>query len=221
MTTMDEAGNVQKPHWRGVLHKWAAPFAFGAGAVLVALAPTREAAIAGAIYVASLALLLSVSAVYHGYYWSARPRTWLRRADHASIFLLIGGTYTPIAMLAIGGDEGLRLLIAIWSGVALGVLVSMLWPGAPKFVAAGIAVAVGWTIVPYVGTLRRALDAPELWLIVLGGIAYTVGAVVYAAKRPDPWPRSFGYHEIFHVLVLLGAALHLAAVLLIVRDVAA
>jgi hemolysin III len=221
MTTMDEAGTARKPHWRGVLHKWAAPFAFGAGTVLVALAPTRQAAIAGAIYAASLALLLSVSAVYHGYNWSPGPRTWLRRADHASIFLLIGGTYTPIAMLAIGGNEGRRLLIAIWCGVTLGVLVSMLWPRAPKFIAAGIAVAVGWMIVPYIGTLRRVLDAPELWLIVLGGIAYTVGAVVYAAKRPDPWPRSFGYHEIFHVLVLLGAALHLAAVLLIVRDMAA
>jgi hemolysin III len=221
MATMDEAGTVQKPLWRGVLHKWAAPFAFGAGTVLVALAPTREAAIAGAIYAVSLALLLSVSAVYHGYYWSAGPRTWLRRADHASIFLLIGGTYTPIAMLAIGGNEGHRLLLAIWSGVALGVLVSMLWPRAPKFIAAGIAVAVGWMIVPYIGTLRRVLDAPELWLIVLGGIAYTVGAVVYAAKRPDPWPRSFGYHEVFHALVLLAAALHLAAVLLIVRDIAA
>jgi hemolysin III len=221
MATMDEAGTVQKPLWRGVLHKWAAPFAFGAGTVLVALAPTREAAIAGAIYAASLALLLSVSAVYHSYYWSPGPRNWLRRADHASIFLLIGGTYTPIAMLAIGGDEGRRLLVAIWCGVTLGVLVSMLWPRAPKFVAAAIAVAVGWMIVPYIGTVRRVLDAPELWLIVLGGIAYTVGAVVYAAKRPDPWPRSFGYHEVFHVLVLLGAALHLAAVLLIVRDIAA
>jgi hemolysin III len=221
MATMDEAGAARRPSWRGVLHKWAAPFAFGAGTVLVALAPTRQAAMAGAIYAASLALLLSVSAVYHGYYWTPGPRNWLRRADHASIFLLIGGTYTPIAMLAIGGDEGHRLLLAIWGGVALGVLVSMLWPRAPKFVAAGIAVAVGWMIVPYVGTLRRVLDAPELWLIVLGGIAYTVGAVVYAVKRPDPWPRSFGYHEIFHVLVLLGAALHLAAVLLIVRDAAA
>lgn len=221
MTTMDEANTALKPRWRGVLHKWAAPFAFGVGTVLVALAPTRQAAIAGAIYAASLALLLSVSAVYHGYYWTPGPRNWLRRADHASIFLLIGGTYTPIAMLAIGGNEGHRLLLAIWSGVTLGVLVSMLWPRAPKFIAAGIAVAVGWMIVPYIGTLRRVLDAPELWLIVLGGIAYTVGAVVYAAKRPDPWPRSFGYHEIFHVLVLLAAALHLAAVLLIVRDVAA
>jgi hemolysin III len=218
MTAMDEAGNSGKPHWRGVLHKWAAPFALGAGTALVALAPTRQAAIAGAIYAASLALLLSVSAVYHGFHWSSGPRMWLRRADHASIFLLIGGTYTPIAMLAIGGNEGHRLLVAVWCGVALGVLVSMLWPRAPKFVAAAIAVAVGWMIVPYIGTVRRVLDGPELWLIVLGGIAYTVGAVVYAAKRPDPWPRSFGYHEIFHALVLLAAALHLAAVLLIVRD---
>jgi hemolysin III len=106
--------------------------------------------------------------------------------------------------------------MAIWSGVAIGVLVSMLWPGAPKFVSATIAVAVGWTIVPYLGAILRVLSTAELWLIALGGLAYTVGAVVYAAKRPNPWPRSFGYHEVFHALTLVGAALHLAAILSIV-----
>jgi hemolysin III len=211
----------QKPSLRGVLHQWAAVYALGAGTGLVALAPTREARIAAAIYSASLCLLLAVSAIYHRFDWAPRLRMWLRRADHASIFLLIGGSYTPIAMLAIGGDDGRHLLIAIWCGVALGVLVSMLWPRAPKFVAATIAVAVGWTIVPYIGVLRRALDFTELWLIVVGGIAYTVGAVVYAAKRPNPWPGRFGYHETFHALTLVGAGLHLAAVMMIVRSAAA
>ena len=211
----------QKPSLRGVLHQWAAVYALGAGTVLVVLAPTTEARIASAIYSASLCLLLAVSAIYHRFDWAPRLRMWLRRADHASIFLLIGGTYTPIVMLAIGGDDGRHLSIAIWSGVALGVLVSMLWPHAPKFVTATIAVAVGWTIVPYVGMLRRVLDSTELWLIVVGGIAYTVGAVVYAVKRPNPWPRTFGYHEIFHTLTLVGAGLHLAAVTLIVRSAAA
>jgi len=217
----DPAAVGQKPKWRGVLHQWAAVYALGAGTALFAMAPTRNARIASAVYALSLALLLTISAVYHRFQWTPRVRTWLRRADHASIFLLIGGTYTPVAMLALAGGEGRTLMIVIWCGVALGVLVSMLWPGAPKFFSAAIAVAVGWTIVPYIGTIRRVLEPTELWLIVVGGIAYTLGAVVYAVKRPDPWPRSFGYHEVFHALTLVGAGLHLAAVFSIVRTTSA
>ena len=207
----------RKPSWRGVQHQWAAVFALGAGTSLVTLAPTTEARVASAIYAASLALLLAVSAVYHRHEWTPAVRAWLRRADHASIFLLIGGTYTPVAMLALGGATGRHLLIAIWCGVAFGVLVSMLWPNAPKFVSAAIAVAVGWTIVPYIGDVARALQPAEIWLIVLGGLAYTAGALVYAARRPNPWPRVFGYHEVFHALTLVGAATHYAAVISIVR----
>jgi hemolysin III len=207
----------RKPIWRGLQHQWAAVFALGAGTTLVALAPTAKIRLAAAIYATSLALLLAVSAVYHRFNWTPGVRTWLRRADHASIFLLIGGSYTPIAMLALGDAAGRSLLIAIWCGVAIGVLVSMFWPGAPKFVTAAIAVAVGWTIVPYVGDIGRALEPAEIWLIVIGGVAYTVGALVYAARRPNPWPRVFGYHEVFHALTLVGASLHLAAVLSIVR----
>ena len=220
MTTVDSREVGHKPTWRGVLHQWAAVFAFGVGTGLVALAPTSQSRLAVGIYVTSLALLFTMSAVYHRFHWEPGMRAWLRRVDHASIFLLIGGTYTPIAMLAIGGDEGRHLMIAIWSGVALGVLVSMLFPFAPKFISAGIAVAVGWTIVPYLDAVRRALDAAELSLIIIGGIAYTIGALVYAAKRPNPWPRTFGYHEVFHALTLVGAATHLAAVLSIVRKAA-
>lgn len=215
MTDASEAG--PKPSWRGVQHQWAAVFALGAGTSLVALAPTTKARVAAAIYAASLALLLAISAVYHRFDWAPGMRAWLRRADHASIFLLIGGTYTPIAMLALDDGTGRSLMIAIWSGVAFGVLVSMLWPGAPKFVNAAIALAVGWTIVPYLGAIGRALQPIAIWLIVLGGVAYTVGALVYAAKRPSPSPRVFGYHEVFHALTLVGAALHFAAVLSIVR----
>lgn len=211
----------RKPRWRGALHQWAALYALGAGTVLVGLAPTGRARVAAAIYAASLTLLLALSAVYHRIHWEPGPRQWLRRFDHASIFLLIGGTYTPLAMLALDATTGRHLLIAIWSGASLGVLVSMLWPGAPKFVSAAIAVAVGWTIVPYIGTISRTLSATQIWLIVLGGVAYTLGALVYAAKRPDPWPRDFGYHEVFHALTLLGAGLHLAAVISIVRSAAA
>ena len=121
-------------------------------------------------------------------------------------------------MLALGGDTGRRLMIAIWCGVALGVTVSMLWPGAPKWVTAAIAVAVGWTLVPYFGAVGRGARHVEDWWIALGGAAYTVGALVYATKRPNPWPRNFGYHEIFHALTLVGAGLHFAAMALIVRS---
>lgn len=208
----------RKPSFRGVLHQWAAVYAFGAGSGLVALASTAHARLAVAIYAASLALLFTISAVYHRFTWSPAVRIWLRRADHASIFLLIGGTYTPIAMLALGEESARSLLIAVWCGVAVGVAVSMFWPRAPKWVSAGIALAVGWTIVPYLGAVREMLDTAEIWLVVLGGIAYTVGAVVYAVKRPNPWPRHFGYHEIFHALTIVAAGLHLAAVISIMRD---
>lgn len=220
MIAVDDTAGTPKPHLRGVLHQWAAVYALGAGAALVVLAPSAHARIAAAIYSASLVLLLTISAVYHRFQWTPGVRTWLRRADHASIFLLIGGSYTPIAMLALGGDTGRHLLIAIWCGVVLGVLVSMLWPGAPKWVTAAIAVAVGWTLVPYFGAVMRALSATELWLIALGGVAYTAGAVIYATKRPNPWPRTFGYHEIFHALTLVGAGLHFAALALIVLGAA-
>jgi hemolysin III len=219
IATADTKG-APKPSLRGVLHQWAAVYAFGAGASLVAIAPTAQARLAAAIYAASLILLLTISAVYHRFQWTLRVRTWLRRADHASIFLLIGGSYTPIAMVALGGDTGRHLLVAIWCGVAIGVTGSMFWPGAPKWVTAGIAVAVGWTLVPYLGAVGQALSSAELWLIALGGVAYTIGALVYATKRPNPWPRSFGYHEIFHALTLVGAGLHFAALALIVLGAA-
>lgn len=207
-----------KPRWRGVQHRWAAAVATGAGLVLVAMAPTPHARLAAAVYAASLTLLLAVSGIYHGGQWRHGVRMWLRRADHASIFLLIGGTYTPVAMLGLDDATGGQLLRVIWSGVALGVVVSMFWPTAPKFVSAAIAVAVGWTIVPYLGELGGALTTAEIWLVAAGGVAYTVGALVYAIKRPDPWPASFGYHEVFHALTLAGAGLHFAAVLLLVRQ---
>jgi hemolysin III len=216
-TAPHDATAAPKPRWRGVQHQWAAAFAAGAGVTLVALAPTTQARAAAAIYAASLTLLLTVSGIYHGGNWRHAVRMWLRRADHASIFLLIGGTYTPVAMLGLDDVTGRQLLIAIWSGVALGIVVSMFWPGAPKFVSAAIAVAVGWTIVPYLGDLGRALSTVAIWLIAAGGIAYTVGAIVYAVKRPNPWPASFGYHEVFHALTLLGAGLHFAAIILLVR----
>lgn len=207
----------QKPVLRGVLHHSAAFYALGAGTVLVAMASTTRAAIASAVYSLSLVALFTVSAVYHRVQWTAeRTRARMRRADHASIFVLIAGTYTPVTVLGLGGVDGRNLLILIWSLAGAGVLFSLFWVRAPKALTAVIAVAVGWTIVPYFTEIRRLLGV-QIWLILAGGVAYTAGAIVYALRKPDPWPRVFGYHEVFHALTLVGALLHFTAIVAIVR----
>lgn len=206
-----------KPVLRGVLHQVGAWVAFGAGAVLVATASSVRAAVAAAVYSLSLVTLFAVSAIYHRVQWKAeRSRARMRRADHASIFVLIAGTYTPISILAIGGVDGRRLLVLIWLGAAAGVLLSLFWVRAPKPLTAGVAVAVGWTIVPYFAQLRRLLGE-EIWVILAGGLAYTAGAIVYAIRKPNPFPRVFGYHEVFHALTLIGALLHFGVIVSIVR----
>jgi hemolysin III len=219
MPTLDTVSPTlhAKPAWRGRLHQWAAVYALGAGTGLIALAPTATARLAGAIYAASLALLFTVSATYHRVDWRPAARAWWRRADHASIFVLIGGTYTPIALLGVGGATGKQLLVAVWIGVTLGALLTLFVPRTPKVLRALVALAVGWTAVPYLGAVYRALTATQMTLIILGGIAYSVGAGVYAMKRPNPNPRVFGYHEVFHALTLVGAGLHFVAVAFVMR----
>jgi hemolysin III len=220
MNTSSDAPPPVKPALRGVLHQSAAWYALGAGSVLVAIAPTPRAAIAAAVYSLSLVTLFAVSAVYHRVQWQEeRSRAHMRRADHASIFVLIAGTYTPIALLGLGGDDGRRLLITIWIGAIAGVLLSLFWVRAPKAFSAAVAVLIGWTIAPYFNEVRRLLGA-EVWLILAGGIAYTVGAIIYALKKPNPWPRVFGYHEVFHALTLVGALLHFAVIVQMVRTAA-
>lgn len=207
----------EKPLLRGVLHQAATWYALGAGTVLVAFSSTPRAAIAAAVYSLSLVILFAVSATYHRVHWtSSAARARMRRLDHASIFILIAGTYTPITLLALGPDEGRRLLFMVWIGAAAGVILSVAWVQAPKALHAAAAVAVGWTITPYIGQVRRTMG-DELWLIIAGGVAYTVGAIVYAVRRPNPWPRWFGYHEVFHALTLVGALLHFVVIMKLVR----
>jgi hemolysin III len=208
---------VEKPKLRGVLHQYAAACALGAGLVLIAVAPTTRAMIAAALYAFSLMTLFTVSATYHRVNWSVSARAWMRRMDHASIFILIAGSYTPIALLGLPEATGNGLLLVTWGGALLGVLQSLFWVHAPKVVTAVLAVGVGWTVTPYFSEVRGALGATEFALILGGGAAYTLGAVAYAAKRPNLWPGVFGYHELFHALTLVGAGLHFAAVLKLVR----
>ncbi len=212
-----KAAMAEKPRLRGVLHHWAAVCAVGAGAVLVSMAPDLKSAATGAIYAASLVVLFGISATYHRAHWSERGRARMRRLDHASIFILIAGTYTPAAVLGLPPEASTRLLSFVWGGALFGVLVSLLWVKAPKLLNAGLCVALGWVAVAYQREIRAALGNTELWLMLIGGAAYTVGAIAYATKRPNPWPGVFGYHEVFHAFTIVGAVAHFAAVILLVR----
>jgi hemolysin III len=209
---------LEKPRLRGLLHSYAAPVALAAGLALVAVSRNLQAALAAGIFAVSLVTLFTVSATYHRITWSPGARAWMRRADHASIFVLIAGSWTPIALLGLPSGVGTTLCAIIWGGALIGVLVSLFWAHAPKLVTAGLCVALGWSLVPYFGILRRSLTMPEWVLLFGGGLAYTLGAVVYATRWFDLRPRTFGYHEVFHAFTLLGAAQHFGAVLCLVRQ---
>lgn len=214
---MSAVSTPTKPLMRGVLHQFGAAAAVAAGAVLVAFAPQGRPTVAVSVFAASLATLFAVSATYHRIDWSVAARAWMRRADHASIFVLIAGTYTPIAMLGLPRDTANALLLRVWIGALLGVLKALFWSRAPRAVVAILAVVVGWAIVPCIGEVRASYGAGTLALILGGGVAYSVGAIAYATKRPALWPTRFGYHELFHALTLVGAAMHFAAILTMVR----
>jgi hemolysin III len=205
-----------KPLLRGVSHEVAAFVALAACAALVKAAPSTRALIAAITYGVSLALLFAASALYHRPAWAAAPRRWMRRVDHSAIFLLIAGTYTPFCLL-LGGRRGLVLLAVVWGGALLGILRSMLWIDAPKPLVALIYVVLGWVILPVLPDLRAAVGASGVGLLLTGGLAYSAGALVYATRRPDPAPTVFGYHEVFHALVIAAAACHFAVVLPVVR----
>jgi hemolysin III len=208
-----------KPLLRGVSHELGAFGALFGCAMLVGAAPSERALSGALVYGLSLVTLFAVSALYHRPMWSPRPRRILKRVDHSAIFVLIAGTYTPLCLL-LGGRKGTLLLAVAWGGALLGILRCVLWVDAPKRLVAGLYVALGWLIVPVMGDLRAVLGPNDLLLLAGGGIAYTVGAVVYATRWPDPAPRVFGFHEVFHVLVLVAAACHFAVVLRIVRGLA-
>lgn len=221
MTTIEgfeqTAAKPIKPSLRGVLHQWAAVSTFGAGVVLVAMAPTARAASAALIYMLSVVTLFTVSAVYHRPTWSPPRRAFMRRLDHAAIFVLIAGTYTPICLLGLPEALAARLLTTVWLGALAGVFQSIFWVHAPKPVTALIYLFVGWSIVPYIGAVRAALSTTQGALILGGGLVYSLGAVVYALRKPDIVKNVFGYHEVFHALTLIACAMHFALVLQLVR----
>jgi hemolysin III len=218
MTTVPAVDVLEsKPTLRGVLHHWAALVALGAGLVLVALSPSARVMGASAGYALSVVFLYTVSATYHRPTWGPSARARMRSLDHSAIFVLIAGTYTPICVIGIPGAAGARLLAMVWIGAAIGVAKSLFWAGSPKVVTAALALALGWVVVPYLGAVRDALSSAELALLFGGGVAYSLGAVAYATKRPNPAPGHFGYHEVFHALTIVAGVMHYALVLSLVR----
>lgn len=209
-----------KPTWRGWIHAVTAPVAAVAGLVLVALADGAEARWACVVFSLTSILLFGNSALYHRIDWSPRVKLAFKRVDHANIFLLIAGTYTPLALLALPPAQGVVLLVAVWSGALLGVLFRVLWIGAPRWLYVLLYLGLGWAALFFSVPLFVA-NAAMMVLVAVGGLLYTLGALAYGMKRPNPIPGTFGFHEVFHACTVLAFLCHWTATLLIALHPAA
>jgi hemolysin III len=201
-----------KPKLRGWLHAGTLPVATGAGLVLTALAPSSTTRLAATIFTVSAILLFGVSALYHRFSWGPRAQSLLRRFDHANIFLLIAGTYTPFAILLLNGADRVALLTAAWGGAIVGVLFRVLWVDAPRWLYTPIYLALGWVAVFWLQDFYRLGGGVVVTLLAAGGLLYSLGAVVYGLKRPNPSPRWFGFHEVFHACTVAAFVTHYVAV---------
>ena len=196
-----EPWEAVKPHLRGWLHAGASPLVLAAGIVLVCLAPTSASRWAAAVYSLAGVTLFATSALYNVGTWGPRGHAVLQRIDHGNIYLIIAGTYTPVATLALAGWKEDLLVVGTWIAATLGIAFRVLWIGAPRYLYTGLYVALGWSIAPFMGDVFAAGTAVGT-LTLAGGLLYTIGGVVYAVKRPDPSPTWFGFHEIFHVFTV-------------------
>ena len=203
-----------KPTWRGWIHAGIFPIAIVAGIVLIALTVGTPGKWASAVFMATSLLLFGNSALYHRFNWRPAVKVILKRIDHVNIVLLISGTYTPLAVLALPPEKGALLLVFVWSGALLVILFRVFWLNAPRWLYVALYLALGWAAVMYMGDLFRA-NVAMVVLVIVGGLLYTVGAIIYAMKKPNPWPGRFGFHEIFHVCTVLAFLCHWAACLLI------
>lgn len=207
------ADGLPKPRLRGVLHQWAFFVSLVLGLMLVLAASGQREVTAAVIYAGSVAALLGTSALYHRVNWSrAGAYRWMRRVDHAMIFVLIAGTYTPFALLVLEGTLATAILVAVWSGAAAGIILQLAWIDAPRWLSVLVYLVLGWVAIATVPDLLRGLGLTATLLMAAGGLLYTVGALVYALRRPDPSPTVFGFHEIFHALVIAAAGLQYAVV---------
>jgi hemolysin III len=205
---------VVKPRLRGWLHAGMAPLALAAGIVLISLAATPAGVVGGAVFLTASVLLFGTSGVYHRGTWGTRGQAILRRMDHSNIYIFIAATYTPLALILLDGASRMILLVLIWSA-AVGGLLFRLWLSAPRWLYTVLYIAMGWTALGWLGAFYHVAGPAVLILILAGGICYTLGAIVYARKRPDPSPAWFGYHEIFHVGTIAGFVCHYAAIFMI------
>jgi hemolysin III len=204
---------MPKPRLRGVLHQWAFAVSLVAGIGLVLEAASVRARLAVAVYALSVAGLFGTSALYHRVNWrSLGARRWMRRFDHTMIFVLIAGTYTPFTLLVLHGTLGTAILIAVWCAALAGAVFKLLWIDAPGWLGATTYILIGWIAVIAAPELVGSLGIRAVAALALGGILYSAGGVIYARKRPDPAPSVFGYHELFHSLVIAAAALQYVVV---------
>src|SRR5207302_7512626 len=199
-----------KPRLRGVLHQYAFFVSLPCGATLIAAASSGRARLAATIYALAVSALLGTSALYHRITWRPAASRWMRRLDHSMIFVLIAGTYTPVALLALKGALASTILIVLWAGALGGVVFKLLWIDAPKWLLALIYVLLGMVCAAVMGQLPAAIGWLGVAGLGVGGALYIAGAVIYASERPNPFPRVFGYHEVFHALVVAAASLHYA-----------
>jgi hemolysin III len=207
-----EALDEIKPHLRGWLHAATAPLALAAGIVLVVLSPTAATRFGSSVFAASALALFTASATMHRGRWSPGTALWLRRLDHSSIFLLIAGSYTPFTLLLLEGTERTTLLTVVWLGATLGILFRLFWTGAPRWLYTPIYIALGWAAVFYLPSFYESASTAVITLLAVGGLLYTVGGVVYGFRWPDPSPRWFGFHEVFHTLTIAAFVTHYVGV---------
>ncbi len=209
---VEQVAATVKPLLRGWIHAGVSPFVLAAAIVLVALSPTPAARWANAVFGLSAVMLFGTSAIYHRGTWSPRVAGVLRRLDHTNIFLIIAGTYTPLSVLLLPASTARVLLIIVWSGALVGLLARIFWLGAPRWVYVPIYLALGWVAVAFLPQFYRAGGPAILWLVIAGGLLYTAGAIIYGLKKPNPSPRYFGFHEIFHALTVAAFTCHYIAV---------
>ncbi|HEV2975080.1 MAG TPA: hemolysin III family protein [Solirubrobacteraceae bacterium] len=212
MTTAIADAMPIKPRLRGVFHQYAFFVSLACGVGLILAASDGKARLAAGIYAAAVSALLGTSALYHRVTWRPRARRWMRRLDHSMIFVLIAGTYTPVALLALKGPLASTILIVMWAGALGGVIFKLAWIDAPKWLFALVYVALGLVTATVFGELPATIGWLGVAGLATGGLLYVIGAVIYASGKPNPWPKVFGYHEVFHTLVLAAAGLHYAVI---------
>ncbi len=211
-TADHETHALTRPRLRGVFHLYAFFVALALGSVLVALAPSGSATLAAAVFAAAVAVMFGASALHHRVTWRERGYRWSRRIDHAGIYALIAGTYTPFCILVLGGTWQIVVLSIAWGGAIAAILIKFVWVDAPKWLAAATAIGLGWIAIIIFPQLVDGVGWTAIALVLAGGLLYTVGGLVYAFRRPNPFPTVFGYHEVFHVLVVAAVALQYAVI---------